>query len=62
MLSNIMFDADIHLRLLHTSIVDIDKVFEPLLCCLKGIWVHAYTITPANWPQIWVLGSREEWK
>jgi hypothetical protein len=47
---NIMFEADIHLRLLHTSILDIYKVFEPLVCCLKGIWLHPYTITPAKLP------------
>ena len=41
--------ADIHLRLLHTSIIlDIYKVFEPLLCCLKSIWVHPYTVTPGR--------------
>ncbi len=45
-----MFEADIHLRLLYTSIVDIYKVFESLVCCLKGIWVHPYTITPAMLP------------
>ena len=45
---NVMVEADIHLRLLHTSILDIYKVFEPLLCCLKGIRVHPYTITPAK--------------
>jgi hypothetical protein len=47
---NIMFEADIYLRLLHTSIVDIYKVFEPLVCCLKGIWVQPYSITPAKLP------------
>jgi hypothetical protein len=45
MLSNVMFEADIHLRMLHTSILDIYKMFETLLCCLKGIWVHPYTVT-----------------
>jgi hypothetical protein len=45
---NIMVEADIHLRLLHTSILDINKVFEPLACCLKGIWLHPYTVTPAK--------------
>ena len=43
-----MFEADIHLRLCHTSILDIYKVFEPLVCCLKGIWVHPYTIPPSK--------------
>ena len=44
----IMFDADIHLRPLKTSILGMYKVFEPLECCVKGIWVHPYTIPPAN--------------
>ena len=43
-----MFEANIHLRPLHTSILGIFKVFEPLVCCLKGIWVHPYTVTPAK--------------
>jgi hypothetical protein len=43
-----MFEADIHLRLIHASIVDIYKVFEPFVCCLKGIWLHPYTVTPAK--------------
>ncbi len=45
---NIMVEADIHFRPLHTSILDIYKVFEPLVCCLKGIWVHSCTFTPAK--------------
>ena len=45
---NVMVEADIHLRPLCTSILDINKVFESLLCCLKGIWLHPYTITPAK--------------
>ena len=40
--------ADIHLRLIPTSLLDINKVFAPLVCCLKGIWMHPYTITPAR--------------
>ncbi len=43
-----MFEADIHLRQLHASILDIYKVFELLVCCLKGIWVHPYTVIPAE--------------
>jgi hypothetical protein len=43
-----MVDADIHLRPLHSSILGIDIVFGPLLCCLKGICVHPYTITLAK--------------
>jgi hypothetical protein len=52
-----MVDSDIHLRPLHTSIVDIDKVFEPLVCCLKGIWVHPYIVTQAKLaPDLGILG------
>jgi hypothetical protein len=47
---NIMFEADIYLRLLQTSILDIYKVFEPFVCCLKGIWVQPYSITLAKSP------------
>ncbi len=47
-------DAYIHLRLLHTSILDIYKVFEALVCCLKGVWVHPYCYT-GQWPQNWGL-------
>ncbi len=40
-----MVEADIHFRPLHTSILDICKVCETLVCCLKGIWLHPYTVT-----------------
>jgi hypothetical protein len=54
---NIMFEADIYLRPVPTSILDIYKVFEPLECCLKGIWVHPYTIPPAKLaPNLRILG------
>ncbi len=43
-----MAEADIHLRLLPKSELDISKVFEPLTCCLRGIWVHPYTNTQAK--------------
>ncbi len=43
-----MVEADIHLRLLHISMLDIYKVFETLVCWLKGIWLHPYTITLAK--------------
>ncbi len=39
-----MVEADTHLRLLPTSISDIYRVFELLVCCLKGIWMHPYTL------------------
>ncbi len=45
---DVMVEAHIHLRPLHTSIVDIYKVFESLVCCLNSIWVHPYTITLAK--------------
>ena len=35
-----MVEADVHLRLLSTCISDVYKVFEPLVCCLKAIWVN----------------------
>ena len=50
MLSNVMVEADIHLRLLHTSILDIYKVFETIVCCIKGIWLHPYALAPAKLP------------
>ena len=43
-----MVEAKIHLRPLHTSILDIYKVCEPLECCFKGIWLHPYTVTLAK--------------
>ncbi len=48
--NNIMVEANIHLSSLHTSILDTCKVYETLICCLKGIWVHPYTFTPAKLP------------
>jgi hypothetical protein len=42
-----MVEADIHLRLLPTSILDINNVFEPLVFCLKGIWMHPCIIITA---------------
>ncbi len=62
---SVMFEADItdiHLRLLHISTLDIYTVFEPLLCCLKDIWVHPYTISPAKLAPDWgILGSLVEY-
>ena len=48
MMSYVMSEADINLRPLDTSIFDIYKGFESLLCCLKGIWVHLHTVTLAK--------------
>ncbi len=41
---NILVEVDIKLRLLPTSILDTYKLFEVLLCCLKGIWVHPFIV------------------
>ena len=50
-----MVEADIRLRLLLTSYVY--KVFEPLVCCCKDLWVHPYTVTPAKLaPDLRTLG------
>ncbi len=43
-----MVEADIHYRPLHTSILDIYKVFESIVCYLKGIWFHLYSVTLAR--------------
>ncbi len=43
-----MAEADINLGPFHTSILSIYKGFEQLVCCLKGMWVHPYTVTPAK--------------
>ncbi len=43
-----MLEANVHLRPLHTSILDIYKVFEPFVYCLKGWYLHPYTVTPAK--------------
>ncbi len=53
----IMVEADIHLSLLPTSILDINNVFETLVCCRKGIWAPPYIIIPAKFSPdfgIWV--------
>jgi hypothetical protein len=57
-----MVEADIHLRLNPTSILNIYKVFEVLVCCLAGIWVHPYFIPPAKLAPFWNSGSLVEWK
>ncbi len=58
-----MVEADIHLRPLHIYIFGIYKVFEPLVCCLKGMLVHPYTVTLAKLAlDLGNLGSLEEWQ
>jgi hypothetical protein len=43
-----MVEADIHLRLLPTSILDMYNVVELLVFGLKGIWMHPCIIIPAK--------------
>jgi hypothetical protein len=58
-----MVEADIYLRPLHTSILGIYIVFEPLVCCLKGMWVDPYAVALAKLAlELGILGSLEEWQ
>ncbi len=41
-----MFDADSHLKLLPTSILDIYTVFEDIDMLSIGIQYHPYTVIP----------------
>ncbi len=43
----IIVEANIHLRLIPTSIQNIYKLFEPVVCCLTDEWVQHYIIIPA---------------
>jgi hypothetical protein len=52
MLPYVMVEANIHLRPLHTPILDTYNKLGQLVCCLKGIWVHPYTVRLSE-PQIW---------
>ncbi len=53
----IIVEAEIHLRLYPTSILDIYKVFEVLVCCLTSIRVHPYFSPPAMLaPDFGILG------
>ena len=52
-----MIEASVLFKLLPTSILDLYKVFDPLLCCLRGMWAHPYTIPPAKLaPDLELLG------
>ena len=54
----IMVEAYIYLRLLPTSILDMYKVFEVMLCCLTGISVHPNIALQAKLaPDFWNSGS-----
>ncbi len=62
---NFMVEADIHLRPFHTSILDMYKVFETLVCCIKDMWLHLsplYPYTGQVFPSFWNSDSLEEWK
>jgi hypothetical protein len=57
----IMVEADIHLRLFPTSTLDTSEVVEPLFSCLKGSWLHHYTVTQAKLgPRFMNFGSLVE--
>ena len=53
----VLFEADIHLRPLHTFILDIYKALEPLVCCLKCVTVHPYRYTGQVGPKFGNSGS-----
>ena len=58
-----MVEADTPLRPLHTSLLDINKVFEPLVCFLKGnMGAPLYHCTGQVAPRFGKSGSLEEWK
>ena len=45
----VMGEPDIYyLKMPHTSVLGIYKVFEPLVGCLKGIWLQPYSVTLAK--------------
>ena len=46
-------EVDMHLRPIHTSIMDIFKVFESLVCCLKPYGCTLMPLHRPSWPQIW---------
>ncbi len=58
---NVLFEADIHLRLPYTSILDKYKVFELLVYGLKRIWLHPYRDTGQVGPGSGKPGSLVEW-
>ena len=59
---SVMFAADIHLRPLHTSIVDIQSVWASSMLSqgYKGTPAYLYTIQVG--PRFWNSGSLVEWK
>jgi hypothetical protein len=58
-----MVDADIHHRPLHISILDMYKVFEPLVCCLNGMGAPVYQHSTGQvGPRSGISGLLMEWK
>ncbi len=55
-----MAEADIHLRPLYASLLCINKVFELLVCGLKGVLVHPYRYTGQVGPGFGDSGSLQE--
>jgi hypothetical protein len=53
----VMVEADIHLKLLPTSILDICKVFQHIDMLSIGIWKQSYTVIPTSWLRFWGSGS-----
>ena len=52
-----MVEADGHLKLLPTSILDIYKVIEHIDMLSIGIWLQPYTVIPTLLgSDLWVLG------
>ncbi len=57
-----MVEADIHLKLLPTYILDIYKVFEHIDLLSIGIWYQPHTIIHPTWLRFWCSGSLMELK
>jgi hypothetical protein len=58
-----MVDADSHLKLLPTSILDMYNVFEHIDMLSMGIQYDPYTVIPTlPWLRFWGLGSLVESK
>ncbi len=53
-----MVEADSHLKLLPTSMLDMHKVFEHIdILSMIGIWLLPYTVAPTVLgADFWVLG------
>jgi hypothetical protein len=55
-----MVDAESQLKLLPTSILDMDKVFENIDMLSIGIWEQPYTVLPTLLgADYWVLGHMQ---